>query len=157
MPQLIRLCPMRAGVRLMQHQHQPNANQLTQLTPRGPRILPANQMPASSGYNGNPNQWGHSLHLNQATANYYLKIMRQYEFVAQQARQSPMWSLFNRLDGFVAQLQVSRDFFSEWPQRICQRIRSNAILLAQQQRNNNQPKVTNHSTSECWNGRDFSG
>lgn len=44
--------------------------------------------------------------------------------LALKARLSPAMSLFNRLDGFVLQLETSRDFFAHWPDQICHRIRS---------------------------------
>lgn len=60
------------------------------------------------------------------------------------ARSSAAHSLFNRLDGLVLELQLNKDFFARWPQRLCQRIARRKSMGA--------PNAT-----ECWNGRDFGG
>lgn len=76
----------------------------------------------------------------------------RYGQFALRARLSPVFSLFNRLDGFVHQLQGSRDFFADWPQKLCNKIRrqeSHASSLAQ--------NLTSPNSEACWNGRDFSG
>lgn len=62
--------------------------------------------------------------------------------MALRARSSPAWSLFNRLDGFVSELELSRSFFALWPQRLC-----NLISRGRNQAN----------STDCWNGRDLSG
>lgn len=68
------------------------------------------------------------------------------------ARLSPKMSLFNRLDEFVHQLQASRNFFAEWPTRLCQGIRQEASPPSH---------VHLHSQTSpneaCWNGRDYLG
>lgn len=69
---------------------------------------------------------------------------------ALRARQSAALSLFNRLDALVHQLHQWRDFFADWPQRLCQRIRRAHLERAQGAR-------ANASAPECWNGRDYTG
>lgn len=96
-------------------------------------------------------------------------------FSAMRARLSPAWSLFNRLDEFVTQLEASRDFFAEWPQNLCQKIREDALIVKQQQLNNNKASGMSQQASfhnphqnssgsqinsasfsaSCWNGADF--
>lgn len=80
----------------------------------------------------------------------------QMSGAALRARQSPSLSLFNQLDGLVLQLEASRNFFDQWPQLVCQRIRRGA---SGQRQESSQPRLQNASSSsgECWNGRDFSG
>lgn len=88
----------------------------------------------------------------------------QMSEAAMRARQSPALSLFNRLDGLVLQLEGTREFFAEWPQQLCQRIRARANQGGPT--GNESPhhsmltrrtNSTSATTTECWNGRDFSG
>lgn len=93
----------------------------------------------------------------------------QMSEAALKARQSPTLSLFNRLDGLTHQLLGTREFFAEWPQRMCQRIRARLPPGAGAQlrdgrleapttvATSNLLRRTNSSGAECWNGRDFGG
>lgn len=65
--------------------------------------------------------------------------------MALRARSSPSFSLFNRLDGLVSELEQWRSFFGAWPQRLCARL--------SRQRAQRAPA----NSTECWNGRDFTG
>lgn len=97
--------------------------------------------------------------------------------LAMRAKLSPAMSLFNRLDGFVLQLESSRDFFAHWPDQICHRIRSPAKITSssneqQQQRtttimnanqlagesevgSQQQQQPQNGSSAVCWTGQNF--
>lgn len=73
----------------------------------------------------------------------------RYGHITHRARLSPLYSIFNRLDGFVHQLQGSKDFFAVWPERLCNKIRQNT--------NNNSTVISGAGDKACWNGRDFRG
>lgn len=81
----------------------------------------------------------------------------RYGQMALRARLSPVYSLFNQLDSFVYQLQGFKDFFADWPQLLCNKIRK------QDSQNHNQKNssiISHHASrpdSNCWNGHDFSG
>lgn len=110
-------------------------------------------------------------HQQQSAANNF-----RYGHIAMRARLSPSMSLFNRLDEFVTQLESRRDFFAEWPQNLCHRIRQDAIngqrqsytrvgtTISQQNINSSSAEIfaqKSHSSigfsAACWNGLDFGG
>lgn len=91
----------------------------------------------------------------------------QMSEAALKARQSPALSLFNRLDGLTHQLLATRDFFADWPQQMCRRIRARSSPVAGHTPSQDNTPAANgnisrraansSSSAECWNGRDFSG
>lgn len=97
--------------------------------------------------------------------------------LALRARLSPAMSLFNRLEGFVLQLESSRDYFANWPDRICQRIRAAAsgasgggqAAVKSEQRQSNANQLAANAADEqqqqqqqlqngsaiCWTGQNY--
>lgn len=77
---------------------------------------------------------------------------------AQRAQSSPANSLFNRLGEFVHQLQASKDFFLDWPQLLCNKIRQRPAEAGQATSASFMRKNMSMSHQDhCWNGHDFSG